>query len=94
MSTLHIINRAISDRDCWQDCLNHCANSDSLLLIENAVYAALERPAGLDDTVEFLVLEADVQARGLDTSNLVAKVVTDTEFVQLCVSHEKNLSWF
>lgn len=95
MSTLHILSRAPSDSDCWRDCLNACSDGDTLLLIENGVYGATQRPVALAEAVEFIALQADLDARGLSNlPSLAATAVDEAAFVQRAVQHANSVSWF
>jgi len=94
MSTLHILSRAPSDTDCWRDCLNTCSAGDTLLLIESGVYGANQRPDTLADDVEFIALQADLDARGLSALSLAANAVDDAAFVERAVQHANSVSWF
>ncbi len=98
MSTLHILSRAPSDTACWQDCLTACSEGDTLLLIENGVYGAQQRPATLPAQTEFVALQADADARGLSpllhNSGQHAQLIDDAGFVARCVQHQQTVSWF
>lgn len=97
MSTLHILSRAPSDTACWQDCLSACSDGDSLLLIENGVYGAPQRPDTLPAQVEFVALQADTDARGLGPllcTDQSAQLIDDAGFVARCVQHQQTVSWF
>ncbi|MBY4677192.1 sulfurtransferase complex subunit TusB [Marinobacterium arenosum] len=94
MSTLHILNKPLSDGDCWRDCLASCADGDTLLLIESGVYGAAARPAELPSGCRFCALQADIEARGLKAEQLAAEIVDDTGFVALACKHSQTLSWF
>lgn len=70
---------------------------DSLLLVENAVYAASENTPHFADIAninDIFVLEEDLNARGWREK--VAKniqVIDRFEFVELTVNQEKSISW-
>jgi tRNA 2-thiouridine synthesizing protein B len=79
------------------DCLNNVADTDSIILIEDAVVAAdASSPfaeALKDKTV--YALEADLKARGiLSRLNKAVKASTDVDFVALTVQHDSSLSWY
>ena len=68
---LHIINKSASDRNCLDACLAVAAAGGSLLLIEDAVYAATRGNAAAAKLREALgqlkvyVLQPDLEARGM-----------------------------
>ena len=92
MSHLHTLN----NRSLLSLCLRSVENGDSLLLIENGVYGAIqphvaEIPAG----VAVYALQNDLDARGLSTRTAEnVEVITDTGFVRLCCEHDKVINWF
>ena len=97
--TLHIINKSPYQDQCLQDCLRICKTGDELLLIEDAVYAAIaDNPyAGQlnDSGLNLYVLSTDIKARGLANMNLGSvKQVSDHEFVALTVKHSAIQSWY
>ena len=68
---LHTINKSPSQQQIYQHCIAHMESSDSLLLIEDGVYA-LSDPASigilthLSDENRLYALEPDIVARGLE----------------------------
>lgn len=96
--TLHTINKQTSD--CLTHCLTTLAENDTVLLIEDGVYAAMagcpaathwqNLPAG----VTCLALADDLSARGI-TEQLAPQVKPATwqDFVALCTRHDKVISW-
>lgn len=92
MSTLHIVNKPAS-HTALASCLKVVQSSDTLLLIEDGVYAIsqLELPPGL--TV--CVLREDLDARGLSDTDLPAAInpIDYTGFVDLVCSHQRSVSW-
>jgi tRNA 2-thiouridine synthesizing protein B len=95
MSTLHVINK--SDASLWHSCTATLASGDALLLIEDAVYAALPAqqqlslvPAG----VQLRALTDDLALRGI-SAKIRPEIgqTTYNEFVALSLAHERVVSW-
>lgn len=100
---LHTVNKSVFASQTLDDCLRRVAAADSVLLIEEGVYGAvLASPAAaamrqLQATgTKFFALLADLRARGLDETRLLAFVQTldDQGFVALAVSADKVHSWY
>lgn len=91
---LHTLNQPPANDTCLARCLDAMAADDSLLLIEDGVYWALpafaSRLASLQGRL--YLLAADVKARGLELP--AEQCINDDQFVALCVSHDKTVSWF
>ncbi|MGI9288815.1 MAG: sulfurtransferase complex subunit TusB [Pseudomonadales bacterium] len=101
--TLHICNKSPTESSALQSCLAvACSGSgNAVLLIEDAVYAALpalEKSLDLRDEIantELYALKDDLKARGLESS--LASYITAidyADFVQLCVDHSNSHSWY
>lgn len=94
MSTLHTVNKP---GQALELCLRSLLLGDSILLIEDGVYALFEASEVLSDVlrnVPVFVLQADVMARGVtnrDQLNITA--VDYTGFVELTETHDKVMSW-
>ena len=97
---LHIVNKSPEQSGALQSCLRVAQGGDSVLLIEDAVYAASEAAAarcGLAEARKRLklhVLMPDLEARGM-----AARVAAGIEavdyagFVDLVAGHSTNQSW-
>lgn len=98
MTTLHTLNKC--DADLIRLCLSAVADGDAILLIEEAVYAALEghvlnrmllhrRP-----DVALKALKEDLAARGI-SARIPAdfSVVSYAEFVALSLAHARVVNW-
>lgn len=87
MPVLHLVNRPRA----LAACLAAVASDDTILLLEDGVYAATE--ALVPDRALF-ALAPDVQARGL-ASRLAAGVTlaSDADFVALVERHQPVVSW-
>lgn len=87
MAALHLVNKARG----LASCLEVAAPEDTILLLEDGVYAGISAaaPARL-----LCALAVDVKARGLG-NRLGGNVslVSDAEFVALAVDHEPIVSW-
>ncbi len=101
MSILHLINKSPTDRYAFDTCFRMASPGDSILLIEDGVYAALANAefannisSRLDD-FSFFVLGPDVDARGLGDTPLIENIaVVDYEgFVDLVTENEVTQSW-
>jgi tRNA 2-thiouridine synthesizing protein B len=97
---LHTINKSPFQHACFSECLDSCSETASILLIEDAVYAAkaytqyaeiIENSA----SINFYALSADVNARGLiDSLCANITVIDDAGFVGLASSHRAVMSWY
>jgi tRNA 2-thiouridine synthesizing protein B len=82
-------------------CLRVLASKQSVLLIEDAVYAllpgstALSNISLLPDEVRMYVLDADMQARGLALDDLPKRIepINYDRMVEICAQSSKVLSW-
>lgn len=94
---LHIVNKSPEQNSALADCLAHCAAStDSILLIEDAVVAAVNgHPALQEYAGKIYALQEDVAARGIQQMLSADVALVDyAGFVALCADHPQNLSWF
>ncbi len=99
--TLHTYNKSLDAGEArLQTCLRMLASGDSLLLLEDGVYVALQLqentqirnmiPAG----VGLYALAPDLVARGIS-----AKIPVDfsgidyADFVRLCLKHPRVVNW-
>jgi len=98
---LHLVNKSPTDRNAFDTCFRMASPGDSILLIEDGVYAALANAefaakitSRLDD-FSFYVLGPDVAARGLDDTPFIDDVnVVDYEgFVDLVAENKVTQSW-
>ena len=96
---LHTINKSPYSHQCLADCLRVCATDDTILLIEDGVYAALAGSEWvkqlLAKTAAVAVLQPDAAARGLN--NRLASEITTVDyagFVQLCSEQPNMLAWY
>ncbi len=98
---LHLINKSPSERNSLDSCLRLAKTGNSILLIEDGVYAAMakadhaEKITSRMEDFTFYVLGPDVAARGLSDIPLIEGIsVVDYEgFVDLVAEHEVTQSW-
>lgn len=101
MSTLHTVSRSPFRDSSLASCLRVARPGSALLLMEDAVYAAVDAgdaAVALRDALDRLsiyVLAADVAARGLNPQSLLEDVtLVDYEgFVDLACRHDKVQAW-
>lgn len=98
---LHTVNKSPFERNALESCLGHAVKGSGLLLIEDAVYAAVKGNAAARRLAEqgkglsLYVLGPDLKARGLDPADLVdGMTVVDYEgFVDLAVEYDAVQAW-
>jgi len=98
---LHLIHKSPFEGNALDSCLRLAKSGDSILLIEDGVYAALgkaahaEKIGGRMDDFSFYVLGPDVAARGLSDTPLIEGIsVIDYEgFVDLVAENDATQSW-
>jgi len=104
---LHTVNKSAFDNSALGDCLAVVSADDAVLLIENGVYGALSHSQSELAHIEnikqlnangtrFYVLQADCEARGLDSTALLAafKTTDDAGFVALAAEASAIQSWY
>lgn len=97
---LHIVNKSPTQARSLQRCLRMAQDGHSVLLIEDAVYAATAAGAlacGLDQAcrrVKVYVLLADLEARGMAARRIDGVEPIDyAGFVDLVANHPNSQSW-
>lgn len=103
MSTLHIVNSSASASNALQRALEFASAGDAILLIENAVYAAVDNPEssrlldqsrqGCTENPRLFALQEDCHARALYTLAPEFKTVDYAGFVALVCEHDNSISW-
>jgi tRNA 2-thiouridine synthesizing protein B len=96
---LHTVNKSPYAADALESCLRVAGRGDTILLIEDGVYAALNKGkfANLpqQSAATFLALAADVSARGLDGALIDSIDTVDyAGFVRLTANHQHVISWY
>ncbi|MCG9731028.1 sulfurtransferase complex subunit TusB [Shewanella sp. Isolate13] len=91
---LHHIQNSVEQSGALSTCLRYITNNDSILLSGNGINCLLkaEWRAKLAD-LNVVVLQEDVNARGLQDYLKDVKQVSYNEFVELSLEHEKVISW-
>ena len=98
---LHTVNKSPYERNSLDSCLRIAKAGSAILLIEDAVYAALadtsvasKITAALND-FKVYVLEPDLKARGMNNKALIDGVtaVDYGGFVDLTIEHDCVNSW-
>lgn len=98
---LHTVNKSPFEKDSLDTCLRLARRGSDILLIEDAVYGALAGTrvepviTGALERHRVYVLQADIEARGIEPQSLIAGVETvDYDgFVDLAVNNERVQSW-
>lgn len=99
--TLHTVNKSPYERNSLDTCLRLIKQGSTILLIEDAVYAAIkgaaveQKVAAATKRHRVCVLGPDLKARGLSPERLIdnIRVVGYGGFVDLAVEHERVQSW-
>ncbi|HXZ49130.1 MAG TPA: sulfurtransferase complex subunit TusB [Usitatibacter sp.] len=97
---LHIVNKSPTERPALESCLAHARPGDSVLLIEDGVYAATRGSAGarrlesLPPDVKVYALAPDLEARAMDGALVEGVMTVDYRgFVDLVARHSRVQSW-
>lgn len=98
---LHTINKSPFEKDSLDTCLRLAAPGSDILLIEDAVYAALAgtriEPVVISALGRYsvYVLKADLEARGIERRSLISGIETVdyAGFVDLAVGNDRVQSW-
>ena len=101
MAILHTVNKSPFERNTLASCLRLAKEGSSVLFMEDGVLAALDHTPHADKLkaamayMKFYVLAPDVQARGLDESNIMdgVEIVDYAGFVDLAASHKTVQAW-
>lgn len=98
---LHTVNKSPFEKNSLDTCLRLAKEGNSVLLMEDAVYAAMRGTAFEDklkaatSSKKLFVLGPDLKARGLDEGRVIdgVKVVDYGGFVDLAAESDKVVSW-
>jgi tRNA 2-thiouridine synthesizing protein B len=97
MSMLHVVNKSPYERSSLETCVGYCREGDTLLLIEDGVYAvvAAGKAAAKLQGLKVAALGPDLQARGIGEDKLVEgiEIVDYAGFVDLVEATDKVQSW-
>jgi tRNA 2-thiouridine synthesizing protein B len=102
MAILHLVNHSPARSLALEHCLTRAGKSDGVLLIEDAVYAAVRDSAAAAPIrsaagrVTVYVLGPDLEARGLGGAELAenVRIVDYRGFVRLTAAYSVIQSWF
>ena len=98
---LHTINKSPFEKNSLDSCLRLATAGGAVLLIEDAVYAAVKGTAVTERITErmgelsFYVLGPDFAARGLSGASLIdgMEIVDYGGFVDLVAEHDATQAW-
>ncbi|MFV2055243.1 MAG: sulfurtransferase complex subunit TusB [Thiohalomonadales bacterium] len=101
MATLHTVNKSPMDRGSLESCVRLAAKGSSVLLIEDAVYGAMQGTVKSElvskamSGITFYVLAPDMEARGIAKDKLIngIETVDYAGFVDLVTKHDTTNSW-
>lgn len=101
MSTLNIVNKSPFEKRSLDQCVGRTSQGDALLLIEDAVVAAVsgtayEKPLSeAGKNMKLYVLQDDLAARGFADKQMVGgfTAVDYKGFVALAAEHDRVHSW-
>lgn len=94
---LHTVNKSPFSHQACQDCLARYAPGDSIILLEDGVYAGMQTSpvACVIKAQTLYALREDVDARGIAGKLLpTIKLIDYAEFVTLCTQHKLVQAWF
>ncbi|NNJ85513.1 MAG: sulfurtransferase complex subunit TusB [Gammaproteobacteria bacterium] len=98
---LHVVNKSPFEKTSLDSCLVYAKEGAAILLIEDAVYAALKDTAVADKVRAALkkckvyALEPDIKARGMEVAKVIdgIDVVNYGGFVDLATAYDNVHSW-
>ena len=97
MSILHLVNKSPYEKNSVEIAADYARDGDAVLLIEDAVYAAVKAgsAAAKLDGLDVSVLGSDLAARGVAEDKLAdgIKVVDYAGFVDLVDAKDSVQSW-
>ncbi|PSW19200.1 sulfurtransferase complex subunit TusB [Photobacterium sanctipauli] len=95
---LHIISSSPYQTQAFQQCVPLVTENDAILLIQDAVIAAVGQNSAFEAIkntgVKIYLLAADLTARGLGERVCAdAEIIDYKGFVSLTVTHETQMKW-
>ena len=98
---LHMVNKSPFEKTALSSCLRLAKGGSGILLLEDAVYAALQgtsvtdEVAGRSKDFQFYALGPDLTARGLSDKPVIdgLKIIDYEGFVDLVAGHDAVHSW-
>ena len=95
---LHIINKSPSNCSAFNDALPFINENDTVLLIDDGVYASITNHAAITEPKEkqcrIAAIKEDLEIRGLAIENTHIENITMKEFVKLSFNCKKTISWY
>jgi sulfur relay protein TusB/DsrH len=95
MTTLHTLIKPPSNAPLVEKLLATAQKNDALVLLEDGVYQ-LESDRFLNNAAHknliIRVLESDAYARGINLDKAQGLLIDYSDFVSLCIQHDKVLS--
>ena len=96
-TTLHLLPRTPGIGTALADCIRTCSAGDSILFLEDGVYAVALPDNGLSafsDSIGLFALQADCAARGLAVQiDQRVRSVGYEDFVGLVARHQRCVTW-
>lgn len=102
MPTLHTVNKSAFERNSLDSCLSVCKTDGSILLIEDAVVAAMQNTTvsekisqAMASGIKIYALSEDIRARGLPQERVMESIalVDYTGFVNLVIENDRVQNW-
>ncbi len=102
MPTLHTVNKSAFERNSLDSCLSVCKPDGSILLIEDAVVAAIQNTSAsekikqaMESGIKIYALNEDIRARGLPELRVMENIslVDYTGFVKLVTENDRVQNW-
>ena len=100
MAMLHTVNKSPFERNSLASCLGHAKAGSSVLLFEDAIYAAVKGSDAADRLkkatgISVYALGPDLKARGIGEDQIIegVSVVDYGGFVDLVTKHDNVQSW-
>lgn len=98
---LHTVNKSPFDRNSLESCLGHAKSGSGVIMIEDAVYGAIQGTAAEEAVkkalgeIKVYALAPDLKARGLPEDKLIDGVtlVDYAGFVDLAAEHDVVQAW-
>ncbi|ODS24751.1 hypothetical protein AB835_02255 [Candidatus Endobugula sertula] len=96
---LHTVNKSPFLNQTLKHCLGRIQSGDSVLLLEDGVYAALSSQPWamlMNPSHQYYAIKADVEARGLGEDKLLSHItlIDYEQFVELSTEHSTVQSWY
>jgi len=92
MATLHLVNNSTA----LASCLAVASSADTLVLLEDGVYAVKEATrvthVTIEDSPTLLAIAQDAQIRGVNLGSGVT-AIDYHQLVELCTQHQPITSW-